>query len=45
MGLDRWTYTDVGSAAFAAIDGASATDLIAVGGAGHGPTSRVTGKP
>ena len=32
--LDRWTYTDVGSAAFAAIDGASATDLIAVGGAG-----------
>ena len=32
--LDQWTYTDVGSAAFAAIDGASATDLIAVGGAG-----------
>lgn len=32
--LDQWTYTDVGSAAFSAIDGTTATDLIAVGGAG-----------
>lgn len=31
---DRWEYTDVGSAAFTAIDGDSASDLIAVGGAG-----------
>jgi hypothetical protein len=29
-----WEYTDVGSAAFSAIDGESASDLIAVGGAG-----------
>jgi hypothetical protein len=29
-----WEYTDVGSAAFSAIDGESASNLIAVGGAG-----------